>query len=260
MSAHDEWAELAAGYALNALEPEDEQAFTEHLAGCSRCREDLAALHEVTGELAYAADPAEPPAGLGARIMVAATAARPPAPGLSPPSVTPLFGAEKRARFRAPSLAAAAAVVAIAGLGAWNVVLRADGQVRRAALERRERALGCLTADGTAKFRLVAGAASAGTPDPARAAACVSGDRAYVVADRLDPNDARSVYVLWWQDDSDALHAVERFDVAAGGTAVYELPIAAPPSDIKAMAISLEQGRGLPAQPTRRVVSGSRTT
>jgi hypothetical protein len=259
VSAHDAWAELAAGYALYALEPEDEQAFADHLAGCGRCGDDLAALYEVTGELAYAADPAEPPAGLGPRIMVAAVAERPPGPGPAPPGVTPLFRAERRRTgFRAPTIAAAAAVVAVAGLGAWNVVLRADGQVRRAALQRRERALGCLTAAGTTTFHLVAeGGGTAGAP---RVATCLAGDRAYLVADGLAPNGAGSVYVLWWQDGSGAPHAVQRFDVDGGGPAVYELPIAAPPADVKGMTISLEQGRAVPASPTRTVVSGSRTS
>jgi hypothetical protein len=256
VSTHEAWAALAAGYALYALEPEDEQAFAGHLAGCPRCRDDLAALHEVTGELAYAADPAEPPAGLGPRVMVAALAERPPAAGREAPGTVPLFHEGRRPRrgFRAPTVAAAAALVAVAGLAAWNVVLRADGQVRRAALQRRERALGCLTAPGTTTFHLVA---DGGAP---RAAACLAGDRAYVVADGLPPNDAGSVYVLWWQDGSGTAHAVQRFDVEGAGTAVYELPIAAPPADVRGMTISLEQGRAVPAAPTRTVVSGSRTS
>jgi hypothetical protein len=38
MSAdHQRYDELAVGWALHALEPEDEAAFARHLSGCARC-------------------------------------------------------------------------------------------------------------------------------------------------------------------------------------------------------------------------------
>jgi hypothetical protein len=165
----------------------------------------------------------------------------------------PASGFAWRPAFRAPALAAAAAVVLVAGLAAWNVMLRADGQVRSAALQRREAALRCLAAPDTAKFRL------SSDSGPARAATCLAGDHAYVVTERLDPNGPRSVYVLWWQDAAETMHPVERFDVTGTTTAVYELPIAVAPADVTAMALSLEPGRSLPERPTRPVASGTRT-
>jgi hypothetical protein len=255
MTDHNAWEELAAGHALNALEPADEQAFAEHLRGCDRCRRDLAALRGVTGELAYAAEPAEPPADLGRRIMAAAAAERPAVfPGTPPALDRP---AQRRARrvwqptFDLASLATAAAVVLVVALGGWNLMLRADVEARRAALTRRDAALSCLASPDSARVELTSG-------NERHGAACVAGERAYVVAERLAPNDrSSSVYVLWWQDANATMHAVEKFDVEGTRTAVYELPIHVATSDVRGLAISLEPGRALPERPTRPVATGA---
>jgi hypothetical protein len=49
---HADFDELAAGYALHALDPADEQRFLAHLAGCPRCRAALEDFTEVTAGLA----------------------------------------------------------------------------------------------------------------------------------------------------------------------------------------------------------------
>lgn len=260
-AGHAAWDELAAGYAVNALEPEDEHAFLDHLRGCDTCKRTLAELEQVTGQLAHAAEPAAPPPDLGRRILDAAAAERPARFGTEPP--VDLFGAPRAPRKRAPrtwqptfrlaSLATAAAVAAVLGLGVWNLTLRGDTRVQQAALERRDKALACLASPEAKTFVLTSGTGQ-------RATSCLTGGRAYLVVDRLDRNDrASSVYVLWWMGHDDALHPVERFDVDAAGTAVYELPADVSPADVAAMAISLEPGRELPAQPTRRIAYGEAT-
>ena len=50
--------ELTAGYALDALDPAEREAFEAHLEGCEPCRQELASFWEVTGGLAVAADDA----------------------------------------------------------------------------------------------------------------------------------------------------------------------------------------------------------
>lgn len=242
---HEPWESLAAGHALNALEPEDEHAFLDHLRGCDRCKTDLEAYEGVGAAMAYAAPPAEPPAGLGRRIAEAAAGERPPLPAI------PLFR-ERRRRPRATTslLATAAALVLLVVLGAWNVVLRADGRTKTEAIARRDAALRCLSASGTAKARLT----SQGTE---RAQACVGEGTAYVFVDRLAPNDtATNVYVLWWADASREMHAVAPFDVTKG-SGLFALPLTVAPADVKAMAISLEQGRHAPATPSSPVAIGS---
>jgi len=66
--SHSEFEELAAGYVLGALEPDDEHLFQQHLSGCSVCEANVRELEAVVGELAYAVPPVEPPDTLWAGI------------------------------------------------------------------------------------------------------------------------------------------------------------------------------------------------
>src|SRR6266542_881558 len=65
---HSDYEELAAGFALGALEPDEEQAFERHLEGCPACKAGVRELEELSGRLAYAVAPVEPPASLRAAI------------------------------------------------------------------------------------------------------------------------------------------------------------------------------------------------
>ena len=53
-SIHD----LSAAYALDALDDDERRAYEDHLAGCERCREEVASFSSTAGALAYAAGPA----------------------------------------------------------------------------------------------------------------------------------------------------------------------------------------------------------
>ena len=59
--SHSEYEELAAGYVLGALEPDDEHVFQQHLGGCPVCEANVRELEAVVGELAYAAPPRSGP-------------------------------------------------------------------------------------------------------------------------------------------------------------------------------------------------------
>jgi anti-sigma-K factor RskA len=103
--------DLTAAYVLDALDPSELEAFEEHLASCTRCREEVRELAATAGPLAYAVPAVSPPPALRARILDAARAER--------PNVIPL-----RPRWAAPvaAIAAVAACAAI-GLGVWDVSL-----------------------------------------------------------------------------------------------------------------------------------------
>lgn len=106
--------ELTAGYALDALDADEQAQYEAHLATCEPCRDELQGFWQVSGSLARAAGGPQPPAELRARILEQARSER--------PNVVPL-----RRRFTLPVLlpAAVAAVAAIA-IGIWAVGLSRD--------------------------------------------------------------------------------------------------------------------------------------
>ena len=106
--------DLAAAYALNALDPEDRWTYERHLDSCERCREDVAALREGAAQLAYAAEGPEPRPELRERILQAAREERP----------GPVVPLRRRWIFPATALAAVAASIAAIGLGLWANSLR----------------------------------------------------------------------------------------------------------------------------------------
>jgi anti-sigma-K factor RskA len=103
--------ELSAAYVLDALEPEEREAFEEHLPSCASCQEEVADLSLAASELVWAAEPAVPSPELRERILEAARAER--------PNVVPL---RPRRVSRVWAVAAVAACVAI-GLAIWDVSL-----------------------------------------------------------------------------------------------------------------------------------------
>ena len=89
--SHSEFEELAAGYVLGALEPDDEHAFQQHLSGCPVCEANVRELEAVAGELAYTVPPVEPPATLwaGIRREIRPEAARRPTVPAAGPGTAP---------------------------------------------------------------------------------------------------------------------------------------------------------------------------
>lgn len=100
--------DLAAGYALDALDTEHEREFEIHLARCPECREQVALLTETANALAYAVPAAPPPAGLRDSILESARSER--------TNVVPM---RPRWAYPAAALAIAASCAAIF-LAAWT--------------------------------------------------------------------------------------------------------------------------------------------
>jgi anti-sigma-K factor RskA len=65
---HSEYEQLAAGYVLGALEPDDEHLFQQHLGDCAVCEANVHELEDVVGRLAYAVPSVQPPETLWASI------------------------------------------------------------------------------------------------------------------------------------------------------------------------------------------------
>jgi anti-sigma-K factor RskA len=109
--------DLAAAYALDALDDIERQSFEEHLADCAVCAEEIHSLRSAAGALAYAVEGPAPPAALRDRLLERARAER-------PPEVATI----RRRRYALPVAAAVAAVAACAAIafGVWASTLQSD--------------------------------------------------------------------------------------------------------------------------------------
>lgn len=101
---------LTAAYALDALDELEEREYEEHLRGCERCREELAAFTEAATSLAYAVDAQPPPPALRDRILNGAHAER---------AVVVPFRPRRTLDYTLGAVAAVAAAVAV-GVGIWG--------------------------------------------------------------------------------------------------------------------------------------------
>lgn len=119
--------DLAAAYALDALDPEDRWTYERHLDTCDRCREEVPALREIATNLAYSAEGPAPPADLRERILSAARE--------EPRSGAVLPMRRRRWMFPATAAAAVAAACAAVGLGLWANTLRDGPTTRVVAME-----------------------------------------------------------------------------------------------------------------------------
>jgi hypothetical protein len=279
---HRLFDELAVGWALHALEPEDEAVFAEHLPGCDRCARTVADTTDIMASMAADLPRAEPSDRLRDRLRAAVAEteqippddlapqpARPRATGfpgyrpVEPPAEPPAepsaessaesSAASSRLRRRSPLLAlAAAAVAAILGLGVWNVFLADSRNDLEATVAQQERIVDALLTPGDAKVAALSG-------DHGRALATVVArpDRVDVISYGLAVNDSDAqTYVVWGIADTGP-EAIGTFDVersqmtlqtvGSGSTGLDQFP---------SYGISLEPGREAPPEPTDVVAMG----
>jgi anti-sigma-K factor RskA len=207
--SHSEYEELAAGYVLGALEPDDEHLFQQHLGGCPVCEANVRELEAVVGELAYAVPPVEPPDTLwaGIRREIRPEAARrtmlpaPPAGAEGRPGA----GAGGRGLRLLPGLAAAAAIVVVVVLSLWNLNLRDENAVYRERVAALERATE-LANDPNASLVSLDDAPG---PEGAQATVIASSreDRGVLIVENLPPLQRNRVYELWGVPQGDIAKA-----------------------------------------------------
>jgi len=233
---HDQWDELAAGYALDALEPEEEQRFTSHLDTCAQCTATLAD-HELVaaqlGSLAYDDADADPPPAWSA--IRSGIVGETPAESLDE---------RRQARHRQPWLLGAAAAV-VAAAAAVVVVSQTTGGSTPAstrAIASCERSTAC----SVVRLHAPSGA------DPG--VVLVSAGRATMVPLAMKPAAAGTQYVLWQLSRTGAPVPVEGF---RGGTALRSAPLLTSYDDTAAFAVSVEPSTRLPARPTHVVAVGN---
>jgi len=239
VTSHDQWDELAAGYALHALEPDEEQRFAEHLATCAECAATLRD-HELVaaqlGTLSYG-DEESHGAPSWSAIRSAVVGDDRPVP----------LDERRRARRRPqPWLLGAAAAVIAAAL-AVIVVSQTTGSSAPAASK------------AIASCRHMTGCSviSLHTSDGAApAAVLVSAGKATMVPLAMKPAPAGSQYVLWQLLRTGAPVAVDDF---RSGSALQTAPLVMSYDDTAAFAVSLEPASVPPTQPTHVIAIGNTT-
>lgn len=256
---HQRYDELAVGWALHALEPEDEAEFSRHLPGCARCADTVAETTEIMGAMAADLPQAQPTDALGVRLREAVAATeqvhRPPAPPqVVPPVVRPVVPAPRRTRVLSLALVAAAAA-AVLGLGVWNAGLRSDrAELSSTVAQQQDVVAALLSPDRVVLDPLGADGRPVATLVP-------HADDVEVVTHGLPVNEATSTtYVVWGVGD-DGAEPLGTFDVEQSqielrtvGSGLTGL------DDFPQYAISLEPGRQAPSTPTEVVATGQVTS
>lgn len=246
---HDEaFEELAVGWALHALEPEDTDVFLAHLTGCPRCRQVVDDTTEVMADLATAAPAAAPPPTLGERLRAEVARTPQDAPGAAPAPTAPAVPAPRR---RWTAALVAAAVAAVVGLGGWTVVLVGDRDEARQIAAAEAAVLDELLRPGPATVVPVADG------DGRTVATLLARDDGVDVVSRgLAANDRNAeTYVLWGLDQGTAT-ALGAFDVGGSGPQLSTMAFEGA-DDFPGYGISIEPGRRAPAAPTDVVAQGT---
>ncbi|MGY1809207.1 anti-sigma factor domain-containing protein [Blastococcus sp. SYSU D00669] len=282
---HALYDELAVGWALHALEPEDEAAFSLHLPDCARCARTVAETSDVMAALATDLPPAEPSAELGDRLRAAvqrteqvrpADEDRPPADDLAPlaevaadhepprqASGFPLYEhgrpgtAPQRSQWRRllPSALVAAVVAALLALGTWTVVLGDARDRAESTVAEQSEIMQSLLRPGQATI------APLSHEDTVVATVVARDGQLQVVTQGLGMNDTASqIYVVWGMGDGDPV-PLGTFDVVRSqmdlrtvGSDRIGL------DDYTGYAVSIEPGRHAPATPSEVVATGEVTS
>ncbi|MQA36023.1 anti-sigma factor domain-containing protein [Modestobacter roseus] len=285
---HRAWDELAVGWAVHALEPEDEDRFSAHLPGCGRCAATVADTQQVMGALAADLPAAEPSDALRDRLRAAVeeteqvrradpAPARQSAPPAGPPAGPPVPAAARtggrdldlvvprrggdpdlRPAWRRvlPTALVAAAVAAVLALGAWNVLLAGDRDAARAVAAQRSQVLDELLVPGRATI------APLTEEDGRQVATVVARDgQVQVLSTGLAPNDPTDTTYVVWGVAGDTPVAIGEFDVETPQMELQVVGSAATGLDeYGTYAISIEPGRQAPSEPTEIVANGQVTS
>lgn len=258
----DEARDLAPLFVTGALSVSEMTAMREHLAGCAEAHEELLELGEAATALLATVEPAEPPAGLKARLLAAAAAdvhVASPVAASSAPSTLPArsnvidFGAAReRRRGRLAWLVAVAAVIAVLVIGASNLALRRDLSAAQAYQDGVSSALELAAQPGSVTALLASGDGSVSGFGVVGADGAVR-----LTMQGLAPTIGSQVYTAWAIAGSGAPAPIGEFTVGANGvaTATATSPTA---QSGAVLALTLEPAAGA-TTPTLPIVAAGTT-
>jgi anti-sigma factor RsiW len=220
--------ELTAGYALDALEPAEREAYEAHLGSCAQCQEELASFWEVTSALAVAADGPAPSPALRDRILEAVRA--------EPQNVVPL-ASRRRVSPVLATMTAIAAVVAI-GLGIYAISLDNQLDDTKAALTAQEGAAAVLADPSATTVAMQSGSGRL----------VVAGDgSAVLVLEQLGAIPSGKTYQAWIVEGKTPVPA-GTFE-ETNGRAVVPIPQSVPDGAVVAVTVEEAGGGGSPTFP-----------
>jgi anti-sigma-K factor RskA len=257
----DEVRDLAGAYVLGALEQAEAAAVRSHLTVHPDGHPEIAEVGAVIPALVELVPIVEPPEGLKARILAAAAAdlaargavpVAPAAPG-APAAPVALPGPAEREARRARTSAATwalriAAVLAIALLGGWNLLLQGD----LGAARQYERNVAAVLEAASQPGSFTAVLAADGGTGSGLAAVDAEGDMAMAMRD-LAPTSGTSVYEAWVIASDGVPVPLGSFPVGADGTAFFEAS-GLPSAEGIVVALTLEPGPGA-TTPTMPIIS-----
>ncbi|MGY2875568.1 anti-sigma-K factor RskA [Marmoricola sp. URHA0025 HA25] len=233
-NAHEIHA-LSGAYAVHALDDEEKALFEAHLAACATCQAEVAGLREATASLAESVS-TDPPAALRDQVLAGIKNVRPLPPELEQPAPARVRTLPVRRRLTA--LAAAAALVGVAGVGTvvWHQTTSSD-QGSLTAADRVLRATDAKRVDLTLE--------GGGRASVVRS---VSQGKAVLIARDMPRAPADRVYELWLQTPGGVMVPAGLMD---GGSATVVLRGDA--SSATAAGITVEPKGGSPAPTTAPV-------
>jgi anti-sigma-K factor RskA len=232
--------QLAAAYALDAVDERERAEFEAHYPTCSICRPEVAGFRETLSQVA-ASVAVQPPTSLKASVMAEIGATRQLSP-LLPDSVANLATHRKRRQAMTRALTMAAALILIATT-AFIVGRRSSGDNDYAA------AAAAVIGRPDTRITSLEGTGRGNGAGSIRVAWSPSAGRIVVMGDGLaDPGPGKA-YELWLVDDSGA-HAVRLLDKAKGQQVRRVIPVDGSPTK---WAITVEPEGGVDA-PTGPII------
>ena len=228
--------QLAAAYALDAVDEHERAEFEAHYPTCPVCRPEVAGFRETLSHLA-AASAATPPASLKAEVMAEISTTRQLSPML-PDTIVDLASSRLRRRrvLRIVTLAAAVILIAAGAFVVGRQSRSANGYAATAAavFSRDDTRVVDLLGSGTGSFKVAWSPSSA---------------QVVVIGNGLAAPGSGKAYELW-QIDNAGPHAMGLLDSAGNGQVRRVLSVDGAPSE---WAVTVEPKSGVDA-PTGAVL------
>ena len=253
MMVHEDYKEMIPAHALSTLDAAEARALNEHLSECDECRMELQEWEATAAAMAVSAKPMEPSPEVRERILSEARK------DLEPPEVIPFRAATRNVWTSFGSLGAMAAVILLAVLIVWLVVLWRENRATRAELRAMTTQLETTRKDleRTNEFFQLVNTPGAqvhelrGTDKAAGANAKLAFDKAghaLLIAHGLPGVPAGKEYQLWFIVSGKPPMPGKSFapDHSGGATMKDSLPAEAL-NQVAIFAITLEPAGGVPA-------------